>query len=346
MANIAKLAQPMSPNRQQGVGIGSLILAGTALIAGIIQGRNQRRISRENTEREIQANLELAKYSFQQNQEMWREMNAYNHPARQMERLASAGLNPNLIYGSGGSTGNTTGNIPKFDVAPAKYREEFGYDLPGTLGQFFDITQQRKQIDLTEKQMGLVEEQTRNTKLKYITELISQKGMLTDNQQKALDFQIDSELAPTTIEMGRRNLDLLNRKIDNMEQDLSNKQQMYNLLKARTLQTEAEAKMAELGIFKTDPLLLRTMVRLWMVENPKGTIDSFISDMTGMVKKWTLKPVKEVSDNVRNNFVPKSQKWATKQRTWWKSQFRNVQPRDFLSPEIELLFKDYYLNNW
>lgn len=38
----------------------------------------------------------------------WNLANDYNHPIQQMERLRAAGLNPNLVYGSGSVTGNTT----------------------------------------------------------------------------------------------------------------------------------------------------------------------------------------------------------------------------------------------
>lgn len=38
----------------------------------------------------------------------WNLMNDYNHPVQQMERLKLAGLNPNLVYGSGSVAGNTT----------------------------------------------------------------------------------------------------------------------------------------------------------------------------------------------------------------------------------------------
>lgn len=39
----------------------------------------------------------------------WQLANDYNHPVQQMERLKLAGLNPNLVYGSGSVSGNTTG---------------------------------------------------------------------------------------------------------------------------------------------------------------------------------------------------------------------------------------------
>lgn len=35
---------------------------------------------------------------------LWQEENAYNDPSAQMERLKNAGLNPNLVYGSGATT--------------------------------------------------------------------------------------------------------------------------------------------------------------------------------------------------------------------------------------------------
>lgn len=41
------------------------------------------------------------------------KMNAYNAPVAQMERLAQAGLNPNLVYGNGGSVIQSAGgNAP------------------------------------------------------------------------------------------------------------------------------------------------------------------------------------------------------------------------------------------
>lgn len=47
------------------------------------------------------------KRAYQQQLDFWRMNNEYNHPSAQMARLREAGLNPNLIYGSGvkGATG-------------------------------------------------------------------------------------------------------------------------------------------------------------------------------------------------------------------------------------------------
>ena len=60
------------------------------------------------------------------NQKFWNMQNQYNHPIQQMERLAAAGLNPNMIYGS--SPGSAVGNAES--ISPSKAAP---YDM-GTLG--------------------------------------------------------------------------------------------------------------------------------------------------------------------------------------------------------------------
>ncbi|WGL31370.1 DNA pilot protein [Dipodfec virus UOA04_Rod_991] len=54
-------------------------------------------------------NMELAQYQNEWNEKMWHMQNEYNTPKNQMARYMEAGLNPNLIYGSGSaSAGNST----------------------------------------------------------------------------------------------------------------------------------------------------------------------------------------------------------------------------------------------
>ena len=49
-----------------------------------------------------------AKKAFERNLYMWNLNNQYNSPVEQMARLKAAGLNPNLVYGSGNVVGNTS----------------------------------------------------------------------------------------------------------------------------------------------------------------------------------------------------------------------------------------------
>lgn len=93
----------------------------------------------------------LNKNAFEQNLLMWNLQNAYNDPSAQMQRLARAGLNPNLVYGGGNVTGNTTSNYPTYEAV--KY---------SGVGSFLNRNQQ-KQIALAQLDLGMKEFQQRVT---------------------------------------------------------------------------------------------------------------------------------------------------------------------------------------
>ena len=54
----------------------------------------------------------------QQNIKFWKMQNEYNLPANQMKRLRDAGLNPNLIYGSGSANTGIAGSVAPSKPAP------------------------------------------------------------------------------------------------------------------------------------------------------------------------------------------------------------------------------------
>lgn len=60
------------------------------------------------------ANLHLAKYSYQQQQQQIDKQNEYNSPSAQMQRYADAGLNPHLIYGDGNSNSGNQSSIAQY----------------------------------------------------------------------------------------------------------------------------------------------------------------------------------------------------------------------------------------
>ena len=72
--------------------------------------------------------------------EQWHRQNKYNHPLQQMQRLAQAGLNPNLIYGS--SPGSAVGNA---GAIPAGQAPEYNLDNPVT--SFMDARVKQAQSD-------------------------------------------------------------------------------------------------------------------------------------------------------------------------------------------------------
>jgi len=85
-----------------------------ALIAGGTQalGQTANMISQGSMNRKTRAWNEMM-YERQKsdNMKLWDLQNQYNSPTSQMQRLQEAGLNPNLVYGSGG--GSFTSPTPK-----------------------------------------------------------------------------------------------------------------------------------------------------------------------------------------------------------------------------------------
>ena len=72
----------------------------------------------------------LLEYQYQKNIEQWNRQNEYNSPSAQMDRLRSAGLNPNLVYGNGGAT-MASADSPQYEApeAPMNFSEHLGQQL-------------------------------------------------------------------------------------------------------------------------------------------------------------------------------------------------------------------------
>lgn len=145
----------------------SLVLAGIgSAIAGagsVISSGQQAKVARENTDKTIAANKKMAEYQYSKDLEMWNQGNKYNSPSAQMDRLKAAGLNPNLVYGSGSAAGNTSGQLPKYNAPTVDYNYKPPVDIGGAiegatggfaqgLGMFQDMRLKQAQSDNMKEQ--------------------------------------------------------------------------------------------------------------------------------------------------------------------------------------------------
>lgn len=103
-------------------------------------------VQRENVDKTIRANKELAAYQYQKDLEMWNRGNVYNSPLEQMRRLKAAGLNPNMVYGSGSAAGMSAGQLPKFNAPTVDYNYIPAVDIPSMIGAFQDFRLRSAQI--------------------------------------------------------------------------------------------------------------------------------------------------------------------------------------------------------
>lgn len=93
--------------------IGGALSAASSLLGTHSSNNVQRDIARETNA----SNMRIAQYQNKWNLEQWNRENEYNSPVSQMQRYREAGLNPALIYGSSGNSGNATGSPRAADIS-------------------------------------------------------------------------------------------------------------------------------------------------------------------------------------------------------------------------------------
>lgn len=125
-----------------------------------------------------QANIRLQRDAQQFETQMWEKNNLYNSPQEQMQRLADAGLNPNLIYGSSAPTGLSS-SYPKPHVATVTNElQGLGTGVSSALGQFFDIKLKQAQIDAVNNNADLTLQKTINESIRG--NLMGKQALLAD----------------------------------------------------------------------------------------------------------------------------------------------------------------------
>jgi len=239
-----------------------LLNAGGGVIQGILGSISAKR----NTDRTIQANKEQAKYAFDQNRidrneqnaynyNLWQEQNLYNSPEQQMQRYKDAGLNPNLIYGTGTTSAGNTGMAPKSETAQYQApRQEYNYAPPnigGAIAQYQDARMKNVQIDS-------VVEQTKGTELENQLKAGSiqhQLGIL-----KAQARQAGDTASLKNIELAERKWSWANNiQIDKWATELAKSQFEATTAGNRATISEWEKKLSEQGMSVNDPLWMRQL---------------------------------------------------------------------------------------
>lgn len=127
----------------------SIIAAGIAATASTINTANQANYAGKN-KRQAE---KLMKWQHDTNLTDWGLENEYNSPENQMKRLKAAGLNPNLIYGSG-SSGMSGGSVNSTGAPSGGTNQEAPQlNLGGIIGDFVQLQMMDKQKDLLTAQI-------------------------------------------------------------------------------------------------------------------------------------------------------------------------------------------------
>ncbi len=141
------------------------------------------------------SNMRLAEYQYSKDKEMWNTANEYNSPKKQMERLKEGGLNPNLVYGTGSVTGNTSTQTPSQSVPDMSARGKLNVDLPNPLmllNQHQDLKNKSVQHDNMSMQTKLMEKESEIKTLEQL-KIMSTTGK-NEAETKRLNGLYESQL--------------------------------------------------------------------------------------------------------------------------------------------------------
>lgn len=130
---------------------------------------------------------------------MFDKTNQYNSPIEQRKRLESAGLNPNLIYGSSaaGAAGNTTQPAkPDFNVP------EWGNSLKEPVAQYYSTKNAQANLEVQSARTDQIKQQTVNASIDAI-------GKTIGNKSGALNYRTKKALFENTLKTAEQRLDNL-----------------------------------------------------------------------------------------------------------------------------------------
>lgn len=245
--------------------LAAILPAAAGLVGSVIGAGSQHKSNKSN--------IELAKYQFDRDVEMWNMQNEYNTPLQQMSRLREAKLNPNLVYGTG-AVGNVTSAPPKFNAPTLKPYTGFSEDLSRSVMNAFNAQNLYEQNKNIQKQNEVLDSTAELNKTRAQAQNIENK-VKGDTQETEIDIR-NQELQKmrNEVEKGKKEIEKLDTDIvlNEVEKDLResrialNVKEMARLqLIIRTLLSDLPARVKEnemylkYGISKSDGLLWRAI---------------------------------------------------------------------------------------
>ena len=212
-----------------------------------------------------EANRKIAREAQAFDLKMWNLQNQYNDPTNQMQRLKNAGLNPNLVYGSG----NVTGNISS--VPPRGREYEYKSPLPqlgsmimpnllDVLGRYQDYKLKNVEIDNAEKTRSILGNKVLESFYDSQIKGEQHEKWLMDNSLRTFDGGYEKEVKARNAKFGRWNL--MNELTKT--QTLKALQEIKNLQTANTLkelEIDRNSELAPYSMTTKDHILYRMLLK-------------------------------------------------------------------------------------
>jgi hypothetical protein len=215
-----------------------------SMIDTAINGAN----SRVQQNRANQANLNLAKYQYDLQQQQYDKANAYNTPAAQMQRFKDAGLNPNLIYGQG-NPGNSPNVLPQYHAPEMRYNAPSMVNTSNAIGAYQDFQIKKAQTDNLQAQKANIMQDTSNKAI------IQAMNLLNMERTKAgKPYWSEQEEAKTETMKNQRDVNWTRANLNDTQNELAK----YNVEMAKT-KTQNFSNIIRLSIANADANLKKTL---------------------------------------------------------------------------------------
>lgn len=284
---------------------GALASAGASVAGNKLSYKDNAKLAAQQNEYNVALqqnafanNQSVAQEAYAQNLAQWTRENEYNTPLAQIERYKAAGLNPNLIYGTGSASAGNAHTSPQF--TPAKYEAPTAQRAtrqPFYTGQFdpyqaVQATQalaiQKAQKDNLAAQADYTRQQTKNSAIDNLIKTVQKSGLefdldlkrdlrnLTVDQiyqtlQKTKadthNAYLSSDLIRARTELTERQRDLAPYQREQIKQGIMNAQQNRDINAFRY-------QLLKLGITDRDPFWTRILSRLFLSD---GDLDAVLN---------------------------------------------------------------------
>lgn len=143
----------------------------------------------------------------------WTMQNQYNSPEEQMKRLKMAGLNPNLLYGTGSVATGQSGNVRQSSVEAWNPQPPQLGNIGQSIGSFVDVEMKKAQIDnLKAQNTAIIQEGILKAAQVVATTTGTEKTRAdigkvdVDTRQSELNYGINSELRQNSLDVSREQL--------------------------------------------------------------------------------------------------------------------------------------------
>lgn len=205
-----------------------------------------------------QANMDLAEFQYLKNLEQWQRENEYNSPAKQMERLAAAGLNPNLVYQS---IGNQAGSSPSYSApelkagqvqAPSIQRyQDFGdFGVSNSLRVLNESRMTGAQVNNLEEQNTLLKIDARAKAQEMIMQQMKIAGQAIENSKSELQYKLAKDTYKISYDIMEQNLRKLQKDINKTDTETTNIQANTALTQSNIVLNAIRGRLTEAQISK------------------------------------------------------------------------------------------------